>query len=78
MKIKHITDIQEAFRMLPRREKDKIKKLIQVCGHTSKDDVDYMPSTFVECGIARGFTFDHKVFQQFVDHWRINGFMQNM
>lgn len=73
MKIKHITDIQEAFRMLPRREKDKIKKLIQVYGYTSKDDVDYMPSTFIECGIARSFTFEHKVFQQFVDHWRKDG-----
>lgn len=73
MKIKHITDIQEAFRMLPRREKDKIKKLIQVYDHTSEGDVEYMPATFRECGIARNFTFDHKVFQQFVDHWRKDG-----
>lgn len=69
MKIKHITDIQEAFRMLPRKEKDKIKRLIQVHGHTDELAIDYMGSTFVECNIARNFSFDRKVFQQFVDHW---------
>lgn len=70
MKFRHIQDIQEAFRVLPKREKAKIKKLIQKHKHVSEDDIDYMPSTFRECGIARWFTFDKKCFQQFVDHWR--------
>lgn len=69
MKYKHINDIEEAFRILPKKEKDKIKKLIQVHGHIDQEDIDYMPSTFVECRIARRFTFDKKCFQQFVDHW---------
>lgn len=71
MKIKHIKTIEEAFRILPIKEKLKIKKLIQEAGHTSEEDIEYMSSTFVECGIARRYTFDSEVFKQFVEHWKL-------
>lgn len=66
----NIEDINQAFRLLSDKDKSEIKKLITEKGYGTEDGIKLLPSTLVECGIAKKFTFNLKVFKQLAEHWQ--------
>lgn len=71
MKKVNIEDINQAFRLLSDKDKSEIKKLITEKGYGTEEGIKLLPSTLVECGIAKKFTFNLRVFREMSEHWKI-------